>query len=76
MVQRVKKLEAARASPRSPFEVTYGSFDAFEAETLTLINEGKLGRVDMEAVPVALRRWHTDNVWCGWGQRNSGVYTR
>jgi hypothetical protein len=76
MLQRVKKLEAARAAPRSPFEVTYGSFDAFEEETLALIDAGKLGRDDMGAVLVALRRWHADNVWGGWGQRNSGVYSR
>ena len=54
----------------------YGSFDAFEAETLDLIDEVKLGRDDMWAVLVALRRWHADNVWGGWGQRNSGVYSR
>gem|GEM_PF-1760266 len=75
MLQRVKRLEALRSAPKTPFEVSYGSFDAFEAETLTLIDERKLGRADMEAVLVALRRWHADNVWRGWGQRNSGVYT-
>jgi len=75
MLQRVKKLEAARAAPQSPIEVSYGSFDAFEGETLALIDEGKLGRADMEAVLTALRKWHADNVWGGW-QRNSGVYAR
>jgi hypothetical protein len=42
MLQRVKRLEAARAAPRSTFEVTYDSFGAFEEQFLALVDGGKL----------------------------------
>ncbi len=72
MLDRVRKLEAARAAPRSPIELTYGSFDAFEDQTLALIDEGKLDRGDMVAVLTALRRWHADRVWGGWRYKGDG----
>ena len=72
MLDRVRKLEAARAAPRSPIELTYGSFDAFEDQTLALIDEGKLDRGDMVAVLTALRRWHADRLWGCWRYRGDG----
>ncbi len=72
MLERVRKLEAARAAPRSPIEVCWGSFGAFEDQTLNLIDEGKLDRGDMLAVLTALRRWHVDRVWAGWRYRGDG----
>ena len=72
MLARVAKLEAARAAPRSPIEVAYGSFGAFEDQTLALIDAGKLDRGDMLAVLTALRRWHADRVWAGWRYRGDG----
>jgi hypothetical protein len=72
MLQRVRKLEAARAAPRSPIEVCWGSFGAFEDQTLALIDEGKLDRDDMRAVLTALRRWHADRVWAGWRYKGDG----
>lgn len=72
MLARVVKLEAARAAPRSPIELTYGSFGAFEDQTLSLIDEGKLDRGDTLAVLAALRRWHADRVWAGWRYKGDG----
>ena len=72
MLERVRKLEAARALPRSPIEVCWGSFGAFEDQTLALIDAGKLDRGDMLAVLTALRRFHADRVWAGWKYRGDG----
>lgn len=72
LLARVAKLEAARAAPQSPIELTYGSFGAFEDQTLSLIEAGKLDRGDMLAVLTALRRWHADRVWAGWRYRGDG----
>ncbi len=65
MLERVRKLEAARTAPRNPFEQTYGSFGAFDDQTLVLIDKGKRELHDMRAVLTALRRWHADRVWAG-----------
>ena len=72
LLARVAKLEAARAAPQSPIESSFGSFGAFEDQTLSLIDEGKLDRGDMLAVLTALRRWHADRVWGGWRYRGDG----
>ena len=72
MLARVAKLEAAQRQPRSPIEVAYGSFGAFEDQTQALIDEGKLDRADMGAVLTALRRWHVDRVWGGWRYKGDG----
>ena len=74
MLARVAKLETARAAPRSPIELTYGSFSAFEDQTLALIDERKLDRGDMLAVLTALRRWHVERVWQGWQHHRNGVW--
>ena len=74
MLARVAKLEAAQRQPRSPIEVDYGSFSAFEDQTQALIDDGKLDRADMGAVLTALRRWHVDQVWPGRTRQNSGYW--
>jgi hypothetical protein len=67
MLARVTRLEAARALARSPIELTYGSFSAFEDQSLAMIDEWKLrDRGDMLAVLTVLCRWHVDRVWAEW----------
>jgi hypothetical protein len=73
MLERVRKLEQARAV-RTPFDLAFGSFDAFEVQTRELMDEGKLDRSDILAVLTALRRWHVDGVFAQ-QRRGSGVYT-
>lgn len=72
MLRRVQKLEAARAAPRSPIELAWGSFGAFEDQTQALIDAGALDAGDMGAVLIALRRWHVDRVWGGWRYKGDG----
>jgi hypothetical protein len=62
MLARVAKLEASRAVPPSPIEVRYGTYSAFEDQTLALIDAGKLDKGDTLMVLAALRRWHADGV--------------
>lgn len=69
MLSRVRRLEAARVAPVSPFARVYGSMDAFEAETKAAIEAGQLDTVDMPIVIACLRRWDRAGVWGAW-QRN------
>lgn len=73
MLQRVRKLEQARAAPLSPFEAAFGSFAAFEEQTLAEVQAGKLDARDMPVVLHCLRKWHADRVWSG-PRRNSGYW--
>lgn len=72
MLARVAKLEAARVTPKSPFEVAYGSFDAFANSTRAEIAAGKLCSHDMPIVLECLRRMHRDQAW-GAGRRTSAA---
>ena len=72
LLTRVAKLEAARAAPRSPIEVAYGSFGAFEDTVNADIGAGKLDGTDMPMVLAALARWHRDRVWHGWTRFANG----
>ena len=72
MLARVARLETAQAAPRSPIEVAYGSYAAFEDQTQALIETGALDRGDMTAVLTALRRWHADRVWGGFRYKGDG----
>ncbi|WP_413875197.1 hypothetical protein [Albidovulum sp.] len=73
MLQRVARLEAARAAPKSPIEIAYGSMDAFAEQVEAEIGEGVLDNVDMPVVLAALRRWHDDAVWAGWSRNRNRV---
>ena len=66
LLHRVKRLEVARQRPLSPFEATYGSLEAWEAEMRAGVDAGKLDRIDIlgadgnGGVLAAVRRWHSD----------------
>jgi hypothetical protein len=74
MLARVQKLEAARVTPKSPFEVAYGSMDAFADKVNADIGAGKLDSRDMPLVLAALHRWHKDRVWTGWQHHRNGMW--
>jgi hypothetical protein len=71
---RVAKLEAARVAPKSPFEVAYGSMDAFADKVNADIGAGKLDSWDMPVVLAVLHRWHKDRVWAGWQHNSNGMW--
>lgn len=50
----------------APFEATYGSFDAFAAETQAGIDAGQFDSREMPLVLNCIRRWHSDGVWGLW----------
>lgn len=54
------RLEAARAPALSPFEVDFGSLDAFEAFVRDGIDQGIYDRTDMLVVILSVQRWHTN----------------
>ncbi|WJS98919.1 hypothetical protein [Novosphingobium humi] len=54
---RVARLERATRPRVGFFTSAYGSFDAFEAETMAEVEAGKLDRDDMAVVLFALRKW-------------------
>ena len=62
MLARVARLEQAR-SPASPFELWYGSLEAWEAEVRAGMDDGHLDASDVPVVMVAVQRWHSDGVW-------------
>lgn len=70
LLTRVAKLEAARAAPRSPIEVAYGSMDAFAEASEHL----GLDPVDWPIVLQCLRRWHDEGVWEGWQRSGNRVW--
>jgi hypothetical protein len=62
MLARVQRLEQAR-SPTSPFEIAFGSLDAWEAECWAGIDVGLLDSHDVPLLLTAVRRWHSDEAW-------------
>lgn len=66
LAERVRKLEAARIAPRSPFEQIYGSMAAFADHVQTDIEAGKLCRRDMPVVIACIDRWNRDGAWGAW----------
>jgi hypothetical protein len=67
LLKRVAALERARMGPRSPIELAYGSFGAFEAEVQAGIGTGRFDSRDMPVVLEALASWHRNPLV--WGQR-------
>lgn len=72
LLARVARLEAARVTPRSPFEVAFGSFGAFEANVNADIDAGKLDGTDAPLVLNAVRNWHRDMLWSGFRYHSDG----
>jgi hypothetical protein len=75
LAERVRRLEAARAAPKSPLDAIYGSFDAFAEKIRAAVYAGQLDRTDVVGadgnggILAALQRWHNEQMWGGW-QRN------
>jgi hypothetical protein len=59
LLARVQRLEQSRR-PTSPFELIFGSLDAWEAEVRLGIDAGHLDSRDVPVVVAAVRRWHRD----------------
>jgi len=62
MLARVQRLEQARRTT-SPFELWFGSLEAWEAECQSEIDAGVLDLKDMPVVMMAVRRWHCEGAW-------------
>lgn len=63
MLARVRRVEAMRAPVLSPFELEFGSLDAWEAECRVGIDAGYLDGPDFTVVMLAVRRWHRERAW-------------
>ena len=72
LLTRVAKLEAARVTPKSPFEVAFGSLDAFADKVNADVDARKLDRVDGPLLLQAVRKWHRDKLWSGFRYHNNG----
>ena len=72
LLRRVQRLERARETPRSPFEVAYGSLDAFADKVTGDIGAGKLDKVDGPLLLQAVLKWHRDRLWSGFRYHNNG----
>lgn len=62
MLARVQRIEQARR-PTSPFELWYGTLDAFTDQLRAGIASGIYDPRDMPVVIDSIRRWHRDGVW-------------
>ena len=72
LLTRVAKLEAARVTPKSPFEVAFGSFGAFEEKVNADIDAGRLDSRDMPMLLGAITKWHRDMLWSGFRYTPNG----
>ena len=72
LLTRVAKLEAARVTPKSPFEVAFGSLDAFADKLNADIGASKLDKVDGPMLLQAVLKWHRDRLWSGYRYHNNG----
>lgn len=72
LLTRVAKLEAARVTPKSPFEVAFGSLDAFAEKVNANIAASNLDRIDGPLLLNAVRKWHVDMLWQGFRYHNNG----
>ena len=66
LLTRVAKLEAARVTPKSPFEVAHGSLEAFADKVKADIGAGKMDRVDGPMLLQAVLKWHRDGAFGQW----------
>lgn len=72
LLSRVRRLEAARAAPISPFEKAFGSLAEFEAQARAGVDAGQFDRLDMVGVNGdggvlrAIRSWHEQGLFGMW----------
>ncbi|QLQ17647.1 MAG: hypothetical protein HZT43_01335 [Exiguobacterium profundum] len=69
MLRRVQRLEALRATPRSPFEREYGSLAAFEDHVAAQMAAGKL---DRDFPFEGIVRMHQDGCFGHWTKTRRG----
>jgi hypothetical protein len=80
LAERVRRLEAARAAPKSPLDLIYGSFDAFAQKMRADVEAGRLDRADVVGadgnggILAALRCWHDEQLWGGWHRNRVWEY--
>lgn len=72
LLRRVQRLERARETPQSPFEVAFGSLDAFAEKVNADIGADKLDKVDGPMMLAAVLKWHRDKLWSGFRYHNNG----
>lgn len=66
MLARVRRIEAQRTAPRSPFVLAYGSFEAFAEQVRSEIAAGAL---DRDFPLPHLERWERDGTWAAAHER-------
>lgn len=71
LLTRVAKLEQTRQAPRSPFEVAFGSFGAFEDKVLADIDAGVL---DRDFPLEGIRRMHKERAWGDWRHHRNNLW--
>jgi hypothetical protein len=59
LLRRVQRLEQRLRPPKSPIEITYGSFSVFEDGCRAKIKEGRLDPIDVPIILRALKSWTT-----------------
>lgn len=72
LLSRVARLEAARVTPRSPFEMAFGSLDALSDKVTADVAAGKLDKVDGPIILNAVLKWHTDRLWSSFLYHRNG----
>lgn len=73
MLARVQRLEAARVTPRSPFEAAFGSLDGLAEKVNADVEAGRLDRVDGPLMLNAVLKWHRDRLWSGFRYHSNGL---
>jgi len=76
LLQRVTRLEQARAPARSPIERWHGSLEAFEDETRKKIEAGALDRADAPILLRCIRAWHEQGLFGMWQREHVWEFGR
>lgn len=77
---RIAKLENARRVPRTPFELAYGSLEAWEAEIRAEVEAGKLDATDLlgadgsGGILRAIWNWHERGLYGVWRRDRHRVW--
>jgi hypothetical protein len=65
LAKRVQQLEEARRVPLSPFQIAFGSIEAWEAYVAAGVMDGVLDGREMPVVILSVRLWHKNQCWGG-----------